>query len=101
MDGASNTAAESHLVKNHRPAWSAPTTSYKPRATSLYPQKYRPADRPVPRHARARPGASSAFRKSDPDGPETSCSGELPHPSTRCATYLDRSTRKAEFLFRA
>ena len=57
----------------------------------------------VPRlqlRARARPGASSAFPKSDRDEPEKSCSDARRRRSTRCAACPDRLTRKARRRFR-
>src|SRR6185503_11883659 len=72
----------------------APATSYKPRETSRCRRKCRRtclSGRPC---ARARPGASSAFLKSDQD--ELGMLGSDGHRrrSTRCAECLCRLIRK-------
>src|SRR5262249_12933338 len=101
MDEASSRDGVFDPVRIDRPAASSPATSYRPLATFLYRQKYRPVDLRHPPRAPAPPDASSAFPKSDPDGPEKSYSDERPHLSTRCATCLRRRIHTARCLSRA
>src|SRR5215212_40306 len=93
MDAASSKAGACHSVNTDRPDASSRATSCKPRVTSVYRQKYRQVCRGDRLCAREPPGASNAFRRSDPDGPEKSCSGVPQHPSTRFATCPRQSTR--------
>src|SRR5262249_25701718 len=86
--GASNTAAACRRVNIDPRAASSRATSCKPHATSACRQKCRPADRQPPPRARARPGASSAFPKSDQDAQGKSCSDARLRLSTRCALCL-------------
>src|SRR6185369_12361188 len=82
-DAASNRAGACRRANTDPRGASSPATSYRPRATSPYRQKYRPAHHPAQQLGHAPPGASSAFPRSDPDAPETSCSDVLRRPSTR------------------
>src|ERR1044072_2567341 len=100
-DATSNTACASRQAKTYPPGASSPTIFYKPRATSSYRQKYHPACHPAQPRAHALPGASNASPKSDPGAPETSCSDEHSHLSTKCASYPDLQTHKARFLSHA
>src|SRR6185295_6885531 len=97
---ASNKVDACRPVKTYLPAASWPTTSDKPDATSPYRQTHRRCYLQVQLCARVPPGASNAFPKSDPDGPEKSCSDARPRHSTKCATCPGRWTRKARRLSR-